>query len=217
MKTMVAMVAMVTMVTAWKPWHATIPTIATIATIGLQDPAARRYENSAPRVAPSATRDSLARLEYPQGVQERAVTTQLDDADIVKAIEHKIRCTCGCNLDVFTCRTTDFTCATSPAMHRMVLSKLDSSMTAEQVVAAFEAQYGQAILMQPPKRGFNWTAYIMPFIGLGVGIGLVVALIKCWTGKAGDRGTGGPLTDKAPAVGDPDLERLERELQNFEG
>ena len=184
-----------------------------------QDPAARRYENTAPRVAPSVTRDSVARLEYPQGVQERSVTTPLDDAEIVKAIEHRIRCTCGCNLDVFTCRTTDFTCATSPAMHRAVLAKLDSSMTAEQVVAAFEAQYGQMILMQPPKKGFNWTAYIMPFIGLGVGIGIVVALMKRWMASAkagnGERGTGNGAA--AETASDPELERLERELQNFEG
>ena len=209
-----------------------------------QDPGARNYQNTAPRVAPSVTADSIARLEYPQGVQQRARTTDRDDDLLVKELEHRLKCTCGCSLDVFTCRTTDFTCATSPAMHRLVLARLDSAMTPEQVVAAFEAQYGQVILMQPPKRGFNWSAYIMPFLGLGFGLALVTVLMKRWVARAkagtGDRGTGHETTsptDAPAAIGhrpsyDPgaetpgddhvltprgaELERLERELERFE-
>src|SRR4051812_48717681 len=37
-------------------------------------------------------------------------------------LEHHIRCQCGCTLDVFTCRTTDFSCQVSPAMHRDVMA-----------------------------------------------------------------------------------------------
>jgi len=160
-----------------------------------------------------------ARLQVPQAVQQRDPTTERDDAEIVKYVEHKIRCTCGCNLDVFTCRTTDFTCATSPAMHRAVLARLDSSMTADQVVAAFEAQYGQSVLMQPPKRGFNWTAYIMPFVGLGFGLALVTALMKRWVRSA--RGQDGMTADDADTALPPDrpaadLDRLKRELERFE-
>ena len=29
-------------------------------------------------------------------------------------LEHQIHCQCGCNLDVYTCRTTDFSCEVSP-------------------------------------------------------------------------------------------------------
>ena len=199
----------------------------------------RRYEATAPRVAPSVTADSIARLEYPQGVQQRARTTDRDDDVLVKTLEHRLKCTCGCNLDVFTCRTTDFTCATSPAMHRLVLARLDSNLTPDQVVAAFEAQYGQAILMQPPKRGFNWTAYVMPFLGLGFGLALLTVLMRRWVArsKAGNgEGVAGegaghqpsaishlPSLENEPASDDhvltprdAELERLERELERFE-
>ena len=40
-------------------------------------------------------------------------------------LEHHIRCQCGCTLDVFTCRTTDFSCQVSPAMHRDVMALLN--------------------------------------------------------------------------------------------
>ncbi|MBI1722327.1 MAG: cytochrome c-type biogenesis protein CcmH [Gemmatimonadetes bacterium] len=165
--------------------------------------------------APSST-DSLGRLYAPNMVQSRAPVTARDNDALVKAIEGKLRCTCGCNLDVFTCRTTDFSCATSPAMHRQVLARLDSAMTPQQIVAAFEAQYGQAVLMAPPKRGFNWAAYIMPFVGLGVGIAIVGLVMRRWI-----RARPATLIEvetPPPGVGvaGQELERLKRELERFE-
>jgi len=159
--------------------------------------------------------DSVGRLMAPGAVQERAVTTDRDNSEIVKAIEHRLRCNCGCNLDVYTCRTTDFTCTTSPAMHREVLARLDSNMTADQVVQAFEAQYGEVVLMEPPKRGFNWAAYIMPFIGLGFGLALVTALMRRWMRRGEPVPAAAAATPTAPPSGD-DMERLRRELERFE-
>jgi len=88
--------------------------------------------------APAAD-TSRGRLSAPQmaGRSRAPVVARTDDS-LVKAIEQQLRCTCGCNLDVYTCRTTDFTCATSPAMHRVLLARLDSGMTAAQVIAAFQ-------------------------------------------------------------------------------
>ncbi|OGT92200.1 MAG: hypothetical protein A2083_04135 [Gemmatimonadetes bacterium GWC2_71_9] len=155
-----------------------------------------------------------ARLASPGVVQERSPTSR-DNDSLVKAIEGKIRCTCGCNLDVFTCRTTDFTCATSPAMHRLVLARLDSGMTAAQVIAAFERQYGQSVLMAPPKRGFNWAAYVMPFVGLGFGLALLGFIMRRWIRARPVE----PLGPPAPAGAEgsnEELERLKRELEKFE-
>lgn len=166
----------------------------------------------APGQAPVDT--SVNRLANPDIVQNHAPTTARDDAALVQQIEHKIKCTCGCGLDVFTCRTTDFTCATSPAMHRMVLARLDSSMTADQVVAAFERQYGESILMQPPRKGFNWAAYLMPFVALVLGLGVVSWLIRRWSVRAAAVEVQTPRpTPHAPP---PELERLQRELEHFE-
>jgi cytochrome c-type biogenesis protein CcmH len=176
----------------------------------------RRYESRNVRETPG--RDSVGRLSVPQAVQEHAVTTSRDDDSLVQAIEHRIHCTCGCNLDVFTCRTTDFTCATSPAMHRAVMAKLDSNMSAAQVVAAFEAQYGQSILMQPPKRGFNWTAYVTPFIALGLGALVLGSFMRGWIRARPKDGGAVAAAAEAPAqTSAPDeLERLKRELEKFE-
>jgi cytochrome c-type biogenesis protein CcmH len=163
----------------------------------------------------TARTDAAGRLYAPGYVQQRAPTVARDDDELVKALEGKLRCTCGCNLDVFTCRTTDFTCATSPAMHQVVLARLDSGMTEQQVIAAFEAQYGQSVLMAPPRRGFNWTAYLMPFVGLGVGIALLgLAMRRLVRAHAAEAPAAAPVA--AAEVTPQDLERLKKELAEFE-
>ena len=42
----------------------------------------------------------------------------------------KLACNCGCTLDVFTCRTTDFSCTYSPQLHREVLALRNRGMSA---------------------------------------------------------------------------------------
>jgi cytochrome c-type biogenesis protein CcmH len=175
-----------------------------------------------PPQAPAARPDSAARgrLYAPEMAgrsQPRA--TARDNDSLVKAIEGQLRCTCGCNLDVYTCRTTDFTCTTSPAMHRVVLARLDSGMTAAEVVAAFERQYGEIVLMQPPKRGFNLTAYYMPFVGLLAGLVIVGLVIRGWfraRPKTPLEGAAAAAPAAEPAATDDDLKRLQQELERFE-
>jgi cytochrome c-type biogenesis protein CcmH/NrfF len=163
--------------------------------------------------------DAVGRLAAPEAAGRSAdVVTERDNEALVKDIEHKIRCTCGCNLDVFTCRTTDFTCTTSPAMHRMVMARLDAGMTQAQILASFQQQYGEMIFMAPPKHGFNWAAYLMPYVGLAVGLGLVGAVGRRWfraMPKAAVPDAAAPGV--APDAGSPEeLEQLKRELEKFE-
>jgi cytochrome c-type biogenesis protein CcmH len=95
-------------------------------------------------------------------------------------LEHHIHCMCGCNLDVFTCRTTDFTCPVSPAMHRDVMALVNGGHSAQEIIDAFVGVYGERVLMEPKKTGFNLTGYITPFAALGGGAALIVALLRRW-------------------------------------
>lgn len=95
-------------------------------------------------------------------------------------LEHQIHCQCGCNLDVYTCRTTDFACSVSPAMHADVLGLVSGGHTAPEILAAFKAVYGEKVLMAPAKSGFNLVGYTMPFIALGAGAVIVASLLKRW-------------------------------------
>ena len=140
------------------------------------------------------------------------VTARDNDAAI-QAIEKRIRCTCGCNLDVYTCRTTDFTCGTSPAMHRRVLALAAQGRTAEQIIDAFVKENGVAILMAPPRRGFNLAGYFVPSLAI-LAAGVILTLVlRRWTRAAGREPAVSPHVDVAASP--EELERLDRELEKF--
>ena len=95
-------------------------------------------------------------------------------------LEHQIHCQCGCNLDVYTCRTTDFACSVSPAMHSDVMGLVAGGHSAPEILAAFKAIYGEKVLMAPVRSGFNLLGYTVPFIALGTGAIVVAALMRRW-------------------------------------
>lgn len=99
-------------------------------------------------------------------------------------LEHQIKCQCGCVLDVFTCRTTDFSCGVSPAMHRDVLALVAGGYNAAEIMTAFQGVYGERVLMAPLRKGFNLLGYIMPFAAVLGGGGVVAVLIRRWGARA---------------------------------
>ncbi len=92
----------------------------------------------------------------------RSRITDYENDPFIVGLEGKLRCTCGCNLDVYTCRTTDFTCGVSPALHREIVDMVEGGMTGEEILEAFVAQHGETVLMAPKKQGFNLAAYFVP-------------------------------------------------------
>jgi cytochrome c-type biogenesis protein CcmH len=129
-------------------------------------------------------------------------------------VEHRLKCQCGCNLDVYTCRTTDFTCRTSPAMHRAVLALQDQGKTAQEIADAFVAKYGEQALMAPKPEGFNLAGYLVPGVLILTIGGLLAAFLSrrrsalAAAAMVSPPGTGGASTE--------DLERLKRALAELE-
>jgi cytochrome c-type biogenesis protein CcmH len=115
-------------------------------------------------------------------------------------LEHQIKCQCGCPLDIYTCRTTDFSCSVSPAMHADVMSLVDGGYAATEILAAFQKVYGERVLMSPVKSGFNWLGYVTPSVALGAGAVVVFMLIRKWGERAALRPVVAPVTsDATPA------------------
>ncbi len=96
------------------------------------------------------------------------------------ALERQIHCQCSCTLDVFTCRTTDFSCQVSPAMHRDVLALVDGGYSPKEILDAFVGVYGERARMAPTKTGFNLIAWFLPGVAIVVGGGSLAVLIRRW-------------------------------------
>ncbi len=132
-------------------------------------------------------------------------------------LEHHLHCQCGCTLDVYTCRTTDFTCPISPAMHQDVIHLVEGGYTAPEIIGAFRAAYGERVLMAPVREGFNWAAYLTPFLAIGAGATLVAVLTQRWRHAVDDRTqefrTMGQLPPDVPGTPE-EMARLEAAIKN---
>jgi cytochrome c-type biogenesis protein CcmH len=150
------------------------------------------------------------------GRPRQPTDTGENDAEI-QAIEQRLACSCGCTLDVFTCRTTDFTCTYSPALHREVLALRDSGKTAQEILDAFVAQYGEKALMAPKPQGFNLAGYLLPgalIAAAGAGLLLFIGRRKAAVAAAGSGQAA--VSAAEPAASPEELERLRRELADVE-
>ena len=132
------------------------------------------------------------------------------------ALEHRIRCQCGCTLDVYTCRTTDFSCQVSPSMHRDVMGLVAGGYTSQETLDAFVGVYGERVLMAPPAAGFNLLGWIAPFAVLGGGTVLVVSLLRRWRRQAPVAPLAGPQTSRPTDATDDELARLEAAVRDDE-
>jgi cytochrome c-type biogenesis protein CcmH len=139
--------------------------------------------------------------------------TAADNDAAIQAIEKQIHCTCGCNLDVYTCRTTDFTCTVSPAMHQRVLALAQQGQSGRQILDQFVREHGVAILMAPPKRGFNLAGYFVPSLLIVVAGVALTLVLRRWVRMA-VRATEAPPSDAAGATPE-ELARLRRELERL--
>lgn len=154
------------------------------------------------------------RLRDPGTVQSRVPVGTLDNDEVVKGIERQLKCTCGCNLDIFTCRTTDFTCQLSPALHQEVMDLRAAGKSPEEVIAAFVEKHGEQILMAPKAEGFNLAGYLVPGIAiLAVGAAITAVIVRRRAVIPSGSPTGDGQTvsrSDGPTAGD--LDRLQKAL-----
>lgn len=141
---------------------------------------------------------------------------QLDKKEI-EAFERSIACPCPCTLDVFTCRTTDFSCGNSPAVHQDVLAMVKGGYNADEIMNAMLGTYGNNILMAPPKKGINLIAWFAPFAALGAGAIVLNAMLRGWRKNsqlAAARGAAAMIKPVDVVATDDEMARLRRALRD---
>ena len=162
-----------------------------------------------------AGRGSIGTLRDPSAVgRPRAPSDPEENAAEIQAIELRLACNCGCTLDVFTCRTTDFSCTYSPKLHREVLALRNEGMSAQQVIDAFVDKYGEKALMAPKPKGFNLAGYLVPgavITAAGAALAFVIGRRRAVAATPAGSGAMAPV-DASPE----ELDRLRRALDEVE-
>lgn len=104
-----------------------------------------------------------------------------DSEAAFRRVSNRLLCQCGCNYMVLSCNHVE--CPSATYIRRVVHSSLEAGKSEDDIVAGFVAEYGAKILPEPPKQGFSWMAWIMPFLGLGLGASAVSYVLWSWKRK----------------------------------
>jgi cytochrome c-type biogenesis protein CcmH len=129
-------------------------------------------------------------------------------------VEEGLTCQCGCGLTVHSCNHLQ--CPSALPLRQEIREQLAKGLDKTSVLAHFEQKYGEKILSAPTTRGFNLTAWTVPFIGLGLGAALVIFTLLRWR-RGGHRVAAAIAPGAGPAaVRNPHERTLERELEEFD-
>jgi cytochrome c-type biogenesis protein CcmH/NrfF len=90
----------------------------------------------------------------------------------------KIMCTCGCAEMLLQCDHVG--CPNSDRMTHELRANVQTMSNDEEVLDWFRNTWGVTAVVEPRTHGFELLAWVLPAAGLGLGLMLVVLLIRNW-------------------------------------
>ncbi len=106
-----------------------------------------------------------------------------DDSARFTTLGHKLMCRCGCNQVLLECNHVG--CEYSERMRVELKEAMLRGDNDDLILQGFVQKYGPTVLAAPTATGFNRVAWIMPFAALGVGLLLVIVVVRAWNRRRG--------------------------------
>ena len=103
-------------------------------------------------------------------------------------------CICGCNEILLECNHVG--CPDSDGMRNELMAAITRGDSDSLVEQAFVQKYGPTVLAAPTTSGFDRAAWILPFVALVSGFGIVVVVVYAWKNRPPPPPPGGaaPIT-----------------------
>jgi cytochrome c-type biogenesis protein CcmH len=134
----------------------------------------RRWAGAAAVIALTAVAAWAAPSTKPPAT--RPPSTSSVDEQVVHEVASQLRCVVCQSLSV-----ADSPSETANQMRAIIRERLAAGESPEQVRAYFVAKYGDWILLSPPRSGFTLLVWVVPFVGLGIGLVLVAVAVRRWS------------------------------------
>lgn len=99
-----------------------------------------------------------------------------------KELGGKLLCVCGCNQILTACNHVG--CRYSHAMLKELDERIARGESDSLILQSFVQEYGPAVLAEPPARGFDRIAWIMPVLVPLIALFLVWQLVRRWRSRA---------------------------------
>ncbi len=138
-------------------------------------------------------------------------TAYADDplADKELQVERQLGCPICTNLPLNVCDNQ-----LCQEMRGIIHQKLSEGQTPDQVVAYFVSRYGDAVLLEPPRRGFSLAAWYLPLAALALGAVIFAGFLRQSLRR-------GKMVEQRLRFEDPSLEpyrqRVRQDLERLEG
>src|ERR1700747_106801 len=110
-----------------------------------------------------------------------AFTGAGDPATRFNELGHQMMCICGCGQILLECNHVG--CPDSDGMRNALMAAVSRGDSDSLVQQAFVQKYGPTVLAAPTTTGFDRTAYVVPFVALFLGTGLVVLVVRAWRNR----------------------------------
>ena len=115
-----------------------------------------------------------------------------------KALGKRVLCMCGgCEDSAGLCNhpggTFSGPCETARGMQKDLDAHVTRGESDDQILQAMVEQYGPTVLVEPPEKGFDLLAWIMPIAVPLIALVLVWEVVRRWRHKATLAPAGGPL------------------------
>jgi cytochrome c-type biogenesis protein CcmH/NrfF len=96
----------------------------------------------------------------------------------LESIGDQVMCLCGCVATLNHCPHRD--CATVAEIRPIIEKEIAEGKDETTILQDLAIRYGVQVLAAPPASGFNLAAWILPGVGLLVGLSLVVVIARRW-------------------------------------
>ncbi len=150
-----------------------------------QDSQAAQQESQqlAPNAAPP---DAQANVQLTPGQAARA-----------KSLGKRVKCMCGgCDDAAGMCTHSGGAfagpCDTAKAELKEIDARVARGDSDSLILQSFVQEYGPTVLIEPPKAGFDWLAWIMPVLFPIVALFLVWQVVRKWHRRAALAPASGP-------------------------
>ena len=107
-----------------------------------------------------------------------------------KALGQKLMCVCGCNQILTACNHVG--CQYSHKMLKELDQRVARGDSDDLILQAFVQEYGPTVLAEPPTKGFNWAAWIVPIVAPLLALFLVWEVVRRWRQRAALAPAAGP-------------------------
>ncbi|MEN9564294.1 MAG: cytochrome c-type biosis protein CcmH [Chloroflexota bacterium] len=135
-------------------------------------------------------------------------TTPTDDE--VNAIAKQLYCPVCQNTPLDVCPTE-----ACRQWRELIRDQLAEGKTEAEIKQYFVANYGERVLAEPTRTGFNWLVYIIPPVLILAGAVMLFNAFRAWTKpKAVEAGVGRGKEAGTSSSDDEYIKRLEEELKN---